>query len=179
MAEVTSNADAISALIQEVIDSFDFTLPGEEESLGLDLVSIAVEEMTEQAVTRGLNPDGTPLKPNQAKYAKRKKARYDSDQPGILGGQMLSNESMTGIPVISASRILMLYGTGENPPENARNGTPLTKGERSATDFQKAGYYAKGQRFFYAFDDAGNAERAIVARAGEAFDMYLRELGLT
>jgi hypothetical protein len=128
-------------------------------------------EGIESRSNQGLGKDGKPFKPNEAKYAARKLKRFAVDRPGELGGQMLSLPSILGRPEIGPDSVVMTYGTGELPPTSSRTGATLKDYERTATDRDKARYFAEGGREFYALDAAIAAD--IVKRTGEALDKYV------
>jgi hypothetical protein len=174
MDRVTSNADEVAAWIEGVVAGFDFTLPGEQGSLGEDLAGVAAQGMIDRGVPDARAADGGNWAPNEARYAAYKRRRFGAIQPGILTGQMLSLESMLGRPEITPDRVEMTYGTGE-PAAGSRSGAPLRPSDQEVTDREKASYFTDSGRRFYELDDTIAA--AVVEKASEAWDRYLDREG--
>lgn len=149
---VTTNADRLGDLIEELVKAIDFTMPGEHASLGEDLVAGAASGIADRSAT-GVDPDGAPWADNEPRYAAYKAARYGVHQVGELGGQMLSLESLKGKAEIGPDAIRMTYGTGDTPPSSSRSGTPLRPSERTATDKEKADHFEESGRRFYELDE--------------------------
>lgn len=170
MSKVRSNADAIVDDLADLVDTFDFTLPGKGSSLGEDLADAACESIRYRCLA-GEMPDGSDFKKNDPKWAAYKAARYNAYQPGIMGGQMFSQESMNGQRIISADSIEIVYGTGDPPRKLAANGVELRKHELIATDREKATYFTDGGRVFFAFN-AQDGE-AVLAEASDAWDQHV------
>lgn len=158
MAKVTVNADQVGDDLEEFVASFNFLMPGQGSSLGLDVVDLVVEEIADRSVPDRKDPDDEEWAANEEKYAAYKARKYDALQPGILSGQMLSQESLRGKPEIQADAIEMTYGTGDPPAGTARNGAALTESQKRATDRQKADWFTKSGRRFYELDTTLSAD---------------------
>jgi hypothetical protein len=78
---------------------------------------------------------------------------------------------MNGVREVTAEEIKITYGTGRTPPDNAANGVPLRKHEKTATDREKATYFTDGGREFFGFD-AQDGE-AVLAEAADAWDQHV------
>ena len=171
MAKLESNLSAVVAEIDRLVQSFDFTIPGKDQSLGRDLAGVVAMGIRDRSVPGRKAPDGSTWDDNEPRYAAKKRAKYDADQPNVRTGQMLSLESLKGRTAISADDVTMEYGT-DTPAASALNGTTLTKGDTAVTDVEKAGYCSE-RRPFYGLDDTiGDAVRTAAA---EALGDYLRD----
>jgi hypothetical protein len=165
MASVDSNADQVAAALGALVGSFDFTRPGKDQSLGRDLARTVARGIQRRSVPGATAPDGSSWAANEPEYARRKRAKYAADQPGIRTGQMLSLESLVGETTVAPDSVEMRYGTGE-PPRRAANGAELTKGDAATTDRAKAGYFTDSGRPFYGLDAEIAGEcRALAAEA--------------
>jgi hypothetical protein len=156
--------DGASDFLEAVLDTFDFTLPGEQgQTLGRDLAVGAAMGIAQRS-NQGLDVDGQKFRPNSPDWARYKLDRYQVDRPGELGGQMFSLTSILGTPQISKDLIVMKYGTDEPPmrPE-ARNGVPLKPEELEPTDVEKAQWFALGGRHFYGLDETINEDLTKIA----------------
>jgi hypothetical protein len=175
-------------LIEAALDTFDFTLPGRDKSLGRDL-AVRVASGIAQRSLDGKDPDGNDWPPNSDNpkgkgYATYKLKRYDVDRPGELGGQMLSLLSLMGNVVVTPNRIEMTYGI-DTPPQRptARNGVPLKDHELIPTDREKGDWFTNGNsrtgqppRRFFEFDEEIAA--SLVTLVSEFLQEYLRAAGL-
>jgi hypothetical protein len=172
---VTFDFDSASAqdLVDACVDTFDFTLPGRDQSLGRDLAVRAAAGIADRS-NRGLDADGQPFKPNEKRYAYRKLQRYGVDRPGELGGQMLSLTSLLGRPEVTRDAVVMRYGTGERPPANSRSGVPLRPWETKATDADKARHFTDSGRRFYELD--GKIAASLQGLVNDAWEDHVRSV---
>ena len=151
MARDSDNLAELIAWIDGLVETFDFTLPGVEGSLGRDLAAKAAEGLAKRS-NDSLDPDGTAWEENSAQYEKYKRKRYlMADRPNIRTGQMLSPKSLLGGTEVSRDEVLMKYGTGE-VPTRAVTGVPLSVADESITDIEKA-FFCSQTRRFYALDE--------------------------
>lgn len=170
------NPEEVEALVQAVVDTFDFTLPGKSQSLGRDLAVTAAEGIADRS-NQGLDAAGEPFKPNAAKYAAYKFRKFQVDRPGELGGQTLSLQSVLGTPEVTPDTVVMRYGTGQAPQrKTSRGGADLSPSQLEATDQEKAEWLQAGGREFYGLD-AEISEKVIV-QAGDALTEHLKAGGL-
>lgn len=175
MAKVSTNADDVADDLDAFVASFNFLMPGQGSSLGKDIVDMVAEEIADRSVPDAKDPDDSEWKANERVYAKRKADRYDALQPGILSGQMLSEESLKGKPDIGPDRVEMNYGTGDPPAGTARNGAKLKPYECKATDRQKAEWFTKGGRRFYELDATLSAD--VTDMLQERLDEHVKQQG--
>ncbi len=163
-------------LIEEAINTFDFTLPGEAGgSLGDDLVVRAATGIHEYT-SEGEGPNEY-WPANAPQYAEYKRKRYGVSVPGELGGQMLSLLSLIGKPVFGANEIEMVYGLGEPPRRStSRSGVPLRRSELVATDREKAEWFTEGGRPFYEFNET--IEISLVDLCGKRLVEHIGSVGL-
>lgn len=154
-----SNIDDVEKWEKDLIDGFDFTRVGEEQSLGRDMVRDVAQGIHDRTVAERRDATGAPVKSNEYHYAVWKAEKLGVYQPLIKTGRMLSLVSLIGNPEISPDLIVMPYGTGEED-------------EDGVTDRDKAGYVS-GERPFFALDDA--IVDRLADRAGEAFDKLIQE----
>ncbi|WP_422927029.1 hypothetical protein [Singulisphaera sp. PoT] len=169
----SSNIDEIEAKIKALVDSVSFTMPGENQSLARDIVDLVVTEIADRTLDRKQQADGTALKANSPAYAAYKARRYkvDPHAPLVRTGQLLSQESLRGRPIISANSIEMRYGTGQ-PPAKAASGVPLSKADQNTTDLEKAKHVSKDRPFYELDDDI--AEK-VVELAGRVILKHFKD----
>lgn len=168
-----SNIDAVAADIEAIVASYDFTLPGDDQSLGRDLAGVVATGIADRSA-QGKAPNGSDWAENREPYKSRKAKRYSALLPNELTGQMLSLESLKGQTTIAADAVEMKYGTGE-AATRARTG-PADARDCVATDQQKAEWTTEGAsgppRPFYELDNAIADECQKVA--GEALVKHLK-----
>lgn len=153
-AEFHLNPDRVNDLVAAAVATFDFTRPGNDQSLGRDLAVRVAKGISDRS-NEGKGPDGENFKENEDVYARYKLARYDVDRPGELGGQTFSLLSCLGKPEVSSDEVVMNYGWGKTPDRSvARNGVALRPSELTATDREKAVHLTDSGRAFYQLDDA-------------------------
>lgn len=179
MLDFDINDDEIGALIEAIVETFDFTLPGRAgASLGEDIAAEAADGIADRS-NQGLDDQGNPFAPNSPKWAAYKQRRYQVDRPGELSGQMLSLASCLGVPEITPDRITLRHGLGlDNDATGhvrSRTGTDLRPYERDATDTDKGLWFTEGGRSFYRVDDAG--AEALVNRVNESLGDHIRAAG--
>ena len=148
----SDNLSEILALLDAVVETFDFTLPGKDQSLGRDLAVTVASEIAQRS-SAALGPDGVEWAPNAPKYARWKAAWYRISDfaPNDRTGQMLSFQSLLGRPRVTKDAVEMWYGTGE-APTRTRTGALLKKTDLAVTDEEKA-MYCSPKRPFYALDE--------------------------
>lgn len=168
MADVESNLDKIASDIDDLIASINFEMPGVNGSLANDLIDIAARGIIDRTVAEQDDAAGSPLKPNNPKYAAFKAAKYSSHQPLVRTGQMLSLASVRGVPTIGEDEIIMDYGLGVAPTSGSTG--YISKADRSVTDRQKAGHVSE-DRPFYSLDDAIAAD--MIDHAGKVIVDHL------
>jgi hypothetical protein len=171
MASVSSNIDEVAAALDALIDGFDFTRPGKDQSLGRDMAGVAARGIIDRSVPGCKAPDGSDWAENEEHYADAKRAKYDADQAGIRTGQMLSLRSVLGEVTVTRDQVVMRYGTGE-APKSAANGAELTDSDKARTDREKAGYFTEKVGEFYGLDATIAGE--LTAEARDALHSYLR-----
>jgi hypothetical protein len=154
-----SNIDEVAAWEKALIDSFDFTRPGTDQSLGRDMAGDVAEGIHERTVDRRQDVDGNKLVANEYHYAAWKAETLNVYQPLVKTGQMTSLLSLIGDVTVTPNEIVMSYGTGDQDAEGA-------------TDRDKAAWNS-GKWPFYAIDDLIVAK--LVDRAADAFDRAARE----
>jgi hypothetical protein len=168
-AEMEDNVDQVMNWVDGLVDSFDFTLPGKDESLARDLAGLVAQGIFDRsAEARGA--DGTPWPPNERKYRAWKERRYHQVQPLKRTGQMLSLLSLMGETKIRAKTVEMVYGINE-PPTDTETGDPLMHKDKKVTDREKAEWNSP-ERPFYQLDN--KIRDAAIDLAGEALAEYLK-----
>lgn len=175
MADPTldSNIDEIGSWLDQLVDTYNFTRPGTDQSLGRDLAGVVAQGIQDRTVADQTDANGGPLKPNEPKYAKWKAKRFDAHQPLVRGGQMLSLQSLIGEVEVTADEVIMHYGTGDEEPLVSSTGAVMPRTihkqigavEPAPTDREKAEWNSD-DRPFYALDDKiGEAVRDAAAAA--------------
>lgn len=173
------NDDEVMRKIDELVESFDFTAPGRAgASLGEDLAANAADGIARRS-NEGLDVEGKPFKPNEAKYAARKLKRYSVDRPGELSGQMLSVQACLGKPEVAPDRIVMRHGNDLAPEDQgytrSRTGVEMKPYEITASDTDKGVYFTASGREFYQIDEEG--ADALTARADESLGDHIERAG--
>lgn len=135
-----SNIDQVCTWIDDVINSIDFTRPGEDESIGKDVAVSIAQEIADDAAEQ-MEPDGTPFPANEAKYAAWKGRKYGMQEPayGYRTGQMLSLESLIGEVDVKADEVTMTYGKDLPPTRSSASGY-ISDQDKAVTDRQKMGW---------------------------------------
>lgn len=171
-----SNIDAVVADLKKIIDGFNFTVPGRDQSLGRDIVNLMVERIDNRC-SNAVAPDGTPWPENKDSVKKEKQRRYGWTDSGKRTGQTTSVPSLRGSKTtIEADVVTMRYGTDTAP---SRGGSPtglVSKGDAKRTDVQKAEYMHTGgfwntKRPFYEVGE-GDAE-AVTELCQENLNEYI------
>lgn len=175
MLEFTFDDDGL-AMIEALVDTFDFTLPGRAgASLGEDVAAMAADTIAQRS-NQGLDINGAPFTPNEAKYAARKLRRYSVDRPGELSGQMLSLQACLGKPTVTPDELTLTHGNNVTPESQgytrSRTGVAMKPHELQATDRDKGIWFTAGGREFYAIDAAG--EELIAKRVDESLDDHVK-----
>lgn len=167
--ETTSNILEFEAEFRELIDGFNFSLPGKDQSLGRDLAGIAAAGIVDRSVSEQAGPNFQAWRPNNPKYTARKLKEFGVDLIGFRTGQMLSLESVMGETTVGDNEVVMRYGTN-TPATRSSTGQGKLKDDEP-TDREKAEWFSDGGREFYELDDA-DAE-AIFDAAIKALEDYL------
>lgn len=175
-----SNIADVISFLDGFVDSFNFTRPGNDQSLGRDIANKVVERIYDRSLDQRAGPGG-PWDKNEPKYAKWKDKNYGVAEPNSRTGQMLSHQSLFGRTKIDPEQVTMIYGLDE-PPVRATFGTPTEKQfeqDRKVTDVQKAYFAHTGQskhrikRPFYAVDESDG--RAVVELCQENLNRLIVE----
>lgn len=159
MADATSNLAEIEALLKGIIDGWDFDRPGTDRSLGLDLAGIVGAGIAERSLGEAKSPDGEGWRPNEAKYAARKKEKLGVTNVGVLSGQMLSLQEILGNVDVQPDEVTIRYGSGAAgvEPDGWRADGSGPPGELPTPE-QKLEYFEAGGRKVWGLDDAIRAE---------------------
>lgn len=167
-----SNEDSLEADLRALIDSWDFTAPGEQQSLGRDVVGEIAAGIHDRTVAEKKDAHGEPLKPNEKRYAARKAREFQSFQPLVRSGQLLSLDSLVGRVDVTPDKITMNYGTNSAPSRVFGPSGNLRQNE--PTDRQKAEWNSE-ERPFYALDERIVDERVLPAVAESLDKHFARE----
>ncbi len=170
MASLNSNQPEVDAALASIVEDWDFTSVGQDQSLGRDLATGQAEQMYDRGAA-GVDPDHVDWLANEDRYRRYKKKHYGVVQPNIRTGQMLSRESLRGETTISADLVEMKYGTATPPTKTAVQGE-LTDADKSITDIEKA-FFCSPTRPFYAIN-ADDAEKARET-SQESLDKFAEE----
>lgn len=168
-----SNLDDVMGQLNRFLESFDFTRPGIESSMGKDAAH-AVAEAIAQAAADQKTTDGEPFPDNEPKYADWKDRKYGVGNPayGRRTGQMLSLQSLLGNVDVAPDEVTLTYGTGE-APERSVASNYIGEGDKKVTDKQKADYNNERMNNFYKIGEAGRA--AVVEVMREALNRAVAE----
>lgn len=170
MADVESNAEEHISDFQSKINSFSFLLVGKDKSLGRDVARLAALGIIARTTGDQEDASGSPLKPNDPKYAAWKARKHEAYGVGNLTGQMLGLESVLGKVTITDDEIEMIYGLDKKPQKYAGKGT--ISGDEP-TDREKAQWFEASGREFYALDD--EISDAIREECSHALDEHLEK----
>lgn len=172
----TSNADEIERLLAEMAGAFDMTRPGEEGSLGEDLLDIYALGVYERTVGSGLDVEGKPLAANRGRYGARKEERGLPVGIGLDATStttMLSLVQLKGTRDIKADLATSVYSTDQFAFDKANWFTYGSDG--SSVYWEYSGARGQPQRPFWGFDD--DIERQLVTRCDTHLERFLRRLG--
>lgn len=187
MLTFKSNIDEVCDWLHKLVEGFDFTVPGEDQSLGRDIVVEVASNIADRAADgRGADDSGVEVvwlansdDPPGKGYASQKAQDYGVfDQPNIRTGQMCSLLSLVGRPIIEPKRITMVYGTGDPPSTSAAPTGYLSPDDRKITDVEKAQFAheqdaERPERPFYALTEED--DEAVIDLAGRVLDRCIEE----
>lgn len=137
--------------LNALVDTFNFTRPGRERSLGLDAVHIVAEGIVDRSAKNQGSASGNPWPPNRADYTAAKLAKYSVSLIGFRTGQMISIPSLLGQVDIRPREIEIRYGTGR-PPTRSMTGH-IEPADMKVTDTQKAEWFTNKKGDFYEVDE--------------------------
>lgn len=166
--DVSSNILEWSAEFRELMEGFDLTIPGKDQSLGRDLAGLAAQGIIDRSINEQTDANFQSWRQLERTYKARKLKKFGVDLIGVRSGQMLSLESVMGDTEVSANDVTMRYGTG-TAPTSSSSGGELDDDE--PTDTQKAEWFTEGGREFYEIDSV-DAE-AIYDEVAKALEDYL------
>jgi hypothetical protein len=163
---------AYFAKLANLIETFNFTRPGKDESMGKDAAHKIAEGIFDRSINEQGGPEG-PWPENDEEYTKAKLDYYHVEWIGVRTGQMLSMTSLLGKIDIEPTRVEIYYGTNEYPIETM-TGVSITKQDREVTDRQKAEFFTKKKGQFYVLDEtiANNVKQYFSDELSE----FIREL---
>ena len=152
MSGASSNVDRVEAWLNQLSDTFDFTLDGESKSLGEDLLDLAALGILDRSVGQEQQADGSSFAPNRGKYGDKKRSL--GIQVGIGFGDPNSDKMMS---------LLNVAGKRELQPEEATatfgatdfaadKGKWFTNGS-SGADGDRSGAKNQPPRPFYELDE--------------------------
>lgn len=145
------NADDVGRWVDEFVATFDFTVPGEDGSLGRDMANKVAEEIANRSVDQGLDSNGEPFKALNREYREWKRKKYHVEEPGLRTGQMLSVTSLLGNTQVGPELVEMTYGTGTAPVASSTG--YISDEDKAVTDTQKAEWFTESGRPFYELDE--------------------------
>jgi hypothetical protein len=184
MADV--NMGPLLHWFDQFLDSFEFTRPGRDQSLGRDIANELVDSIDGRNSQR-VDPDGAAWPPNSTKeppkggYKGWKKRKYGlDDEPNVRTGQMVSRLSLYGRTKIEPKLVTLVYGIDAPPDSSAAPTGYISNADKSTTDVRKAYYAHTGQgphgtkRRFY---EATNEDAVKLAElVQENLNDYIRSL---
>src|SRR5262245_8675734 len=143
MAESSSIKDVV-AWLEGFVNSFGFTRPGRDKSLGRDIVNVIIRgpDVGGQGGILGraaqdCGPEGYWL--DNAKVTKERKQKLDDHQEANRQtGQMLSYVGRYGHTTIEPQLVTLRYGTGQPPTMSAAPTGHLSDQDKKVTATQKA-----------------------------------------
>jgi hypothetical protein len=142
---------AYFAKLANLIETFNFTRPGKDESMGKDAAhKIAVGIFTRSREEQG-GPEG-PWPENDPDYTDWKWNKYHVELIGVRTGQMLSLESLLGKVDVAPTTVEIYYGTGQ-APTGSMSSSYISQADTSITDIEKAWFFTRMKGSFYELDD--------------------------
>jgi hypothetical protein len=177
MAE-NSNVDELMGRLDAWVEGFNFLRPGKDQSLGRDVVMTIIRGPDAGAlggiagrIADGVQPDGTPMKPNAPAYAEDKEKRYGWSEVARRTGQSASQVSLYGRTRIDEKSIEMVYGTDEPPDKSVSPNGHISKADRAISDTRKGMFLTQQGRAFYDFDDSDREN--VIKVAGESLKDHI------
>jgi hypothetical protein len=174
----TSNIDQVVSWLENWVNSYDFTRPSKDQSLGRDIATKVVEGIERRSSDQNQGAT-TVWPPNAPTYAASKQKRYGWSHPNYRTGQMLSKASLFGRTTIAPQEVTMRYGTDTPPSGSAAPSGYISDHDRYVTDTEKASFPHSGQsrrqvkRPFYELDD--EITRQVLDVCRENLDSYIWE----
>lgn len=176
-----SNADEVVVWIGQFADTFNFSRPGPDQSLGRD-VAMAVIRGPEVGQLGGImgrcvdqtTPNGTPWPENSDNpsghgYRSQKMKKYGWDETNRRTGQMLSQQSLYGRTTIESDLITLIYGEDATPSASVSPTGYISEQDKATTDSDKAKWAHEQKREFYGLGegDPENVSRVCQASLNE------------
>ncbi|WP_165251178.1 hypothetical protein [Paludisphaera soli] len=173
-----SNVDSLAARIKALIDSFDFTRPGIEQSMGEDAAHAVAEDIASSAAELQEEPTGGGFPSNEPGYARRKAEKYGVGDPayGFRTGQTFSLESLLGDVRVGSDEVEMQYGTGR-PPERSGASGYISEADKAVTDREKMGFLTAGANPIHPYEIGPYAREAVREIMAEGLRKHLESEG--
>lgn len=170
----SDNLDTVMGQLTAIINSFDFTRPGADESLGKDCAMAIAQDIVDQSA-RQQTPDQQDFPRNAPEYAEWKGKKYGFPPPayGYRTGQTLSLNSVAGEIDVRPDEVVLKYGKGQ-PPNRSSASEYITDADKSITDIEKM-YFAFAQRGIDVMKIGPDARDAVMAEVREALTKHLQE----
>ena len=172
-ADIQHNIDDIERWLTELAAGFNFTMRGEDQSLGRDLAGVVAQGIIDRTIAHQQDATGGGLKALSEAYRKRKLKEYGLDDILFRTGQMLSLESVLGDLSLSPEEVQMTYGTGDPPARGAGPMGKISDQDKEVTDREKAAFAHESDRPFYGLDTTIADD--VAKAAAEALGSYLKE----
>lgn len=173
-----SNAAFLDLLIQELASTFDLTRQGTtEESLGKDLLAMTANGIVSRTLGDQMDPENSPLAPNQGKYAEKKAVR---SLPIGIGLDPQSNDRMLSFPQVLGEQNItpdaatMQYGITDAARKKAEW---FTAGSNDGLGIERSGAENQAERPFYALDELLEGE--LIVLCDEHVERTLADLNAT
>lgn len=145
-----SNADQVFDAIEGIVTSYNFTLPGRNRDLGMELAYKVADGIHDRSIQeqRGASSFWAAC---DAEYVTEKFDLYKTNKTGERTGQMLSILSLVGQVEISEYTVYMTYGIDAAPTRSKYSGY-ISDQDKSITDAEKAEHFS-AKRPFYELDE--------------------------
>lgn len=164
--------DYFRKLEGKLLDEFNFTRAGHEESIGKDAAGIVAQGIIDRSVNDQGGAAGAWL-PNDPDYTAEKARKYGVELIGFRTGQMISLPSLLGNVDVEPDTVTIRYGTGQ-PPREAMSSSYISKGDQAVTDTQKAGYFTEKKGPFFEWDEP--IARAVREHMADELVRFIGEL---
>lgn len=157
--------------LKALIETYDFTRPGRDQSLGRDAANKVAELILDRSVRDQGGPDGT-WPANKDTYTRRKERLYHVNLIGFRTGQMISLPSLLGHVDIGRHNVTLTYGTG-TAPSSSMSSPYISESDKQISDTKKAEYFTARKGRFYALDETiSDALRELFA---EDLDKFIKQ----
>ena len=128
-----ANVNEVVDSLDAITDSFDFTVPGADQSLGRDVAKRVVQGIYDRSLEerRGAR---SPWKQNESKYRNGKRKTTEPTNRIAEPARCFPTGALMGRTTIEPDQITMIYGTGDPPARASFGGRPKSNSPKTRNE---------------------------------------------